>query len=101
MWLFKPKAEQIKSDNPNIINNQELSRILNGENEYIISKNKFDSLNISTITADSLISGTVPGTWYKPRDDIYINTNNCDSYSNQLMLTLSMMILSQIANKKH
>jgi hypothetical protein len=82
--LFKPKAEQI-SNNPNIINNQELSTILNGNNEYIITKNKFDSLNISSITVDSLISGAVPNTWYKPRDNIYINSNTCDSYNSQLM----------------
>ena len=92
--LFEPNAEQIKLNNPNIINNQELSAILNGENEYIITKNKFDSLNILSITKDSLISGAKSGTWYKPRDNIYINTNNCDSYSSELMSAVDDDILS-------
>jgi len=91
--LFKPKAEQI-SNNPNIINNQELSTILNGNNEYIIDKNKFDSLNISSITVDSLIRGAKSDTWYKPRDDIYINSNNCDSYNSQLMYAVDYDIIS-------
>ena len=91
--LFQPKPEQ-KSNNPNIINNEKLSHFLNGKNEYIITKNIFDSFNIPIITADSLINGREADTWYKPRDNIYINTANCDSYTSQLMSAVDDDILS-------
>ena len=83
--LFKPTQKQKEVDNPNIIINTNLSKILtdNGANTIKITKNTFDNLGI-TITKDNLIQAS-DDKWYKPRDIILMTSKYCDSTNNDLM----------------
>ena len=102
--LFTPEPEDIVDTNPNIINKQELSNILLGNNEYTITKSEFDNLGI-TVTKNSLIKGAQRITnsfgnfvdaWYKPVDKLFITSGYCDYNNNTLMDALELDIEEQM-----